>query len=68
MVTRRRLRARRRGIRTLLSRRFVLLQLLKALPEGWQEIEDRGGWFATDPAVTSNPGARGEDSPLAVLL
>lgn len=41
--------------------------LLKQLPEGWQDIEDRGGWFATDPATTSNPGCKGEDAPLAVL-
>lgn len=46
----------------------MLLQLLKVLPEGWREIEDGGKRFATDPAVTSNPGARGEDAPLAVLL
>jgi hypothetical protein len=40
--------------------------LFKQLPDGWQQIEDRGGWFATSPAETSNPGCKGEDSPLAV--
>ncbi len=32
------------------------------------EIEAALRRFATDPAVTSNPGARGEDAPLAVLV
>lgn len=42
-----------------------LLELL--LLEDVQDIEDSSRWFATDPATTSNPGARGEDAPLAVL-
>jgi hypothetical protein len=32
-----------------------------------EEIEDALRWVALDPAVISNPGARGEDAPLAVL-
>ncbi len=43
------------------------LLLEEELPEDWQDIEDAARWFATDPAVTSDPGARGEDSPIAVL-
>ena len=38
------------------------------LEELFGEIEDAFRRFATDPAVTSNPGARGEDAPLAVLV
>jgi hypothetical protein len=37
------------------------------LDELFAEVEDVFRWLAVDPAVTSNPGARGEDAPLAVL-
>ena len=32
-----------------------------------EEIEDAYRRMDLEPAVTSNPGARGEDAPLAVL-
>ena len=38
-----------------------------ALAELIEEIEEALRWVAIDPATVSNPGARGEDSPLAVL-
>ena len=37
-----------------------LLEALEDLEGFWRSI-------AIDPAVTSNPGCRGEDSPIAVL-
>lgn len=40
----------------------LLLEVLFA------EIEDALRRVALDPAVTSNPGARGEGAPLAVLV
>ena len=33
-----------------------------------EEIEAELRRVALDPAITSNPGARGEDAPLAVLV
>ena len=41
------------------------LAFLKQLPEGWQAAAYRD--VSIDPAIISNPGARGEDAPLAVL-
>ena len=38
------------------------------LEELYGEIEDALRRVAIDPAITSNPGARGEDAPLAVLV
>ena len=38
------------------------------LEELLEEIEDALRKVAIDPAITSNPGARGEDAPLAVLV
>lgn len=37
------------------------------LEELLEEIEAAHRDIAIDPAITSNPGARGEDAPLVVL-